>query len=97
MGKILTTAQAGTLESSDIMVTVAPVADGSGIIIELESIVMAQYGQVIRQTLAKVVADHGIHDVHIKAVDRGALDCTIKARTMAALGRAGAVLKGEIL
>lgn len=96
MGKILTTAQAGTLESSDIMVTVAPVTEGSGIIIELESIVMAQYGKAIRQTIAKILSEHGIEDAYLKAVDRGALDCTIKARTLAALGRAGVLLKGAM-
>lgn len=97
MGKILTTAQAGTLESNDIMITVAPVAEGTGVIIELESIVMTQYGQAIRQTLAKVMAEHNIRDGHIKAIDRGALDCTIRARILAALGRAGAVQKGAMV
>jgi len=97
LGIILTTAQAGTLESSDILVTVSPLAEGSGTVIEIESIVMAQYGRAIRQTLAGVLAEQGIEDVYLKAVDRGALDCTIKARTLAALGRAGAVLKGEVL
>ncbi|MDD4600366.1 Citrate lyase acyl carrier protein [bioreactor metagenome] len=97
MGTILTTAQAGTLESSDIMITVAPAAEGSGIVIELESIVMAQYGKAIRQTLAEVLMEQGIKNAYLKAVDRGALDCTIRARALAALGRAGAVSKGEML
>lgn len=97
MGKIFTTAQAGTLESSDIMITVVPAAEGDGVIIELESIVMAQYGSAIRKTLTEVIADQGISDIYMKAVDRGALDCTIRARALAALGRAGAVPKGEML
>lgn len=97
MGKILTTAQAGTLESSDILITVSPAAEGSGIVIELESIVMAQYGRAIRQTLASILAEQGIKDIYLKAVDRGALDCTIRARTLAALGRAGVLLKGAIM
>lgn len=97
MGIILTTAQAGTLESSDILITVSPVAEGSGAVIEIESIVMAQYGKAIRQTLAAVLAEQGIKDIYLKAVDRGALDCTIKARALAALGRAGAVPKGAMV
>lgn len=97
MGKIFKTAQAGTLESSDIMITVVPAAEGDGVIIELESIVMAQYGSAIRKTLTEVIADQGISDIYMKAVDRGALDCTIRARVLAALGRAGAVPKGEML
>ena len=42
-------AQAGTLESSDALVLVEPVAAGSGRQIELESNVMLQYGSRIRQ------------------------------------------------
>lgn len=88
-------AQAGTLESNDVMITVAPAAAGSGIAIELESIVLAQYGRAIRQALLAIMTEQGIEDIHIKAVDRGALDCTIRARTLAALSRAGLSLKGD--
>ncbi len=97
MASIAKTAQAGTLESSDVMITVAPGTQGSGIVIELESIVLAQYGEDIKVMLEKTVKDQGITDIYIKAVDRGALDCTICARTLAALSRAGAVLKEEIV
>lgn len=97
MASIQKTAQAGTLESNDIMVTVAPGAAGSGIVIELESIVLAQYGEDIRAILQKIVDKQELVDIVIKAVDRGALDCTISARTLAALSRAGAVLKEEML
>lgn len=97
MVPILKTAQAGTLESSDIMVTAAPVNVGDGIIIELESIVFAQYGKEIQRVIEKTIIEQGITDVYIKAMDRGALECTIKARTLAALARAGAPLKGEML
>lgn len=96
MGKIYKTAQAGTLESSDVMITVAPAAEGDGVTIELESIVMAQYGSAIRKTLTEVIAEQGISDIYMKAVDRGALDCTIRARAIAALNRAGVVSKGEV-
>lgn len=97
MASIAKTAQAGTLESSDVMVTIAPGEKGSGIIIELESIVLAQYGEDIRAIIEKTVKIQEITDIYIKAVDRGALDCTICARTLAALSRAGAVLKEEML
>ncbi|QDR79775.1 citrate lyase acyl carrier protein [Sporomusa termitida] len=90
-------AQAGTLESNDIMITVAPGAQGSGISIELESIVFAQYGQAIRKTITAVIAEQDITDIYIKAVDRGALDCTIRARTLAALTRAGVVPAKELI
>lgn len=97
MGKIFKAAQAGTLESSDIMVTVLPGTDGSGLVIDIDSIVMAQYGKAIRKTLIHTITQQGITDIYVKAVDRGALDCTIRARTLTALARAGAVLKGEIV
>ena len=97
MATLVKTAQAGTLESSDIMITVAPGSAGSGIVIELESIVMAQYGDDIRLTLEKTLAEQGCTDIYIKATDRGALDCTIHARLLTALSRAGASLKGEML
>lgn len=90
MASVIKTAQAGTLESSDIMVTVAPGQAGSGIVIELESIVLAQYGEDIRRVLEEAVKEIEVTDVYIKAMDRGALDCTIRARTLTALGRAGA-------
>ena len=97
MANLTKVAQAGTLESSDIMITVAPGSKGSGIVIELESIVMAQYGDDIRLTLENTLAQQGCTDIYIKAADRGALDCTIRARLLTALGRAGAMLKGEML
>lgn len=95
MEKLLKTAQAGTLESNDIMITVAPGL--SGIKIELDSIVLPQYGDAITQMIKKTIEEQGIADIMVKAVDRGALDCTIRARTLAALGRAGAVLKEAVL
>ena len=97
MASLLTVAQAGTLESSDIMITVSPGSIGTGIIIELESIVMAQYGEDIRQTLKETVTEQGYTDLYIKALDRGALDCTIRARMITALGRGGAGLKEAML
>ena len=97
MASLIKIAQAGTLESSDIMITVAPGAQGSGIVIDLQSIVMAQYGDDIRRTLEKTVAEQGCTDIYVKALDRGALDCTIRARTLTALRRAGTVIKEEIL
>lgn len=91
MAKIAKSAQAGTLESNDIMITVAP--GTSGIEIALDSIVLPQYGDAITETIKKAIKEQGIDGIKVKAVDRGALDCTIRARTLAALGRAGAELK----
>jgi citrate lyase subunit gamma (acyl carrier protein) len=89
------TAQAGTLESNDIMITLEPSTAGSGVTIELTSIVLAQYGEDIRKVIIETIHSQGVTGLHVRAVDRGALDCTIKARVLAALSRAGVVLKED--
>lgn len=79
-------AVAGTLESSDIMVTVLPNPDG--IQIDLTSSVEQYYGDSIRETMRKTLEALGVHSVRIEAVDHGALDCTIQARLTTAVRRA---------
>lgn len=97
MIQLLRPAQAGTLESNDIMITVAPGKAATGIVLELDSLVMAQYGEAIRQTIAETVAQQGVADLYIKAIDRGALDCTIRARLLAALARAGVIQQEAVV
>gem|GEM_PF-101065 len=72
-------ATAGTLESSDIMVTLIP-AEGGGVEIELDSSVEKQFGAKIRKTIAETLKKLEVGAVKVKAVDKGALDCTIRAR-----------------
>lgn len=79
-------AMAGTLESSDIMVTVQPASDG--IQIELNSTVEGYYGDSIRATMHAVLEELGVRNANISAVDHGALDCTIRARMTTAVKRA---------
>lgn len=97
MAEINKTTQSGTLESNDIMIIVSPAAQNSGISIDLESNVILQYGDDIRGIIRKTLAEADVRDIQVKAVDRGALDCTIRARMLTALSRAGIVLKGELL
>ena len=78
-------AMAGTLESSDIMVTVQPASDG--IQIELNSTVEGYYGDSIRATMRAVLEELGVRNANISAVDHGALDCTIRARMTTAVKR----------
>ena len=77
---------AGTLESSDIQITLAPAADG--ITIQLQSSVEKQFGEQIRAVIKATLAKLAIENVAVEANDKGALDCTIKARTIAAVYRA---------
>lgn len=83
--KILHAASAGTLESSDVQITVLP---SDELELTIESDVMYQYGNHIRQlitdTLQKMEVRHG----EIRVIDKGALDCTIEARLETALHRA---------
>jgi len=87
MMEMIRIAKAGTLESNDMMVMVMPSESGM-IELELESIVLKQYGQQIRETILKTVKRLQVSAVKIKAQDKGALDYTIEARVEAALIRA---------
>lgn len=79
-------AMAGTLESSDIMVTVLPGDDG--IQIDLTSSVEQYYGDSIRETITRTLQELGVTSARVEAVDHGALDCTIQARLTTAVRRA---------
>jgi len=81
------TAKAGTLESNDIFIMVSP-SETEGVNLELQSIVLAQFGRQIRETILRTVAARGVTRVSILAQDRGALDYTIEARVETALDRA---------
>lgn len=84
--EIIKTATAGTLESSDIMITLAK--GENGIEIDLTSTVMKQFGRQIRELIETQLKEKKITQVHVTARDRGALDCTIRARLEAALEEA---------
>ena len=76
---------AGTLESSDCQV---PVEAGEGKVdFSLESAVINQYGNQIKKVAYETLENLGIDNVKLTIVDKGALDCTIKARIEAAVYR----------
>ncbi len=78
------TAMAGTLESSDAQVTVSP-ADTLEVVIE--SSVINQYGRQIKAAVEDVLDRLDIKQGLISVVDKGALDCTLKARVECAVFR----------
>ena len=82
-----TTAQAGTLESSDVMITVSPLPAGSGVEMELTSVVMKQYGEQIRSLMLEMLQEAQLTDAKLLVNDRGALECTLRARLTTALRR----------
>ena len=83
--EILKTAMAGTLESSDAQVTVEPGTDG--IQLTLSSSVMNQYGRQIKATVLETLERLGVENAQVTVVDKGALDCTLKARVECAVFR----------
>ncbi|MBS1228080.1 MAG: citrate lyase acyl carrier protein [Proteobacteria bacterium] len=83
---ILKKGQAGTMQSSDLMVIVEPASE---LTIEIESTVKKQFEHLIRARLEQVLAKFGVVSGRISVSDRGALDYAIEARLEAALQRAG--------
>ena len=84
---LLITATAGTMESNDIMITLEPAQSG-GIQISLTSNVLQQFGRQIEAVIRDTLAHYGIENAEVTAVDKGALDCTVRARVSAAVYRA---------
>lgn len=88
--KIMRSAVAGTLESSDVFVTIAPSEDGLSI--NIQSVVYDQFGEQIRAAVSETLTQFHVNNAALSLNDRGALDCTIRARVETAIRRAG---KGE--
>lgn len=83
----LKTSTAGTMESGDIMIQIAP-TDRPGLNVELQSSVECQFGDQIRQVITETLTSLGVTQADVHATDKGALDCTIRARVTAAAVRA---------
>ena len=82
-------AMAGTLESSDAQVTVEP---GNGQIdLSVESSVIHQFGRQIKAAVLETLDRLGVTDAKVTVVDKGALDCTLKARVECAVYRSNGV------
>jgi citrate lyase subunit gamma (acyl carrier protein) len=88
MSKVRKPAQAGTVESTDILIMLAPAEPGSGIQIELISPTMQQYGEHIKALITRALVSYGIEDAVVHANEKGALDYTIEARVKTAVMRA---------
>ena len=84
--EIIKSASAGTLESSDAYVEIEP-ADNE-ITIALESVVEKQFGNKIRDAVKDVLAQNSVDSASVRVIDRGALECVIRARVETAILRA---------
>ena len=85
--EIVTVGKAGTIESSDIIVVIEP-NEKKGIELHLESQVLQQFGVQIEHVIRETLKELGVEDAVVSATDKGALDCTVVARTKAAAYRA---------
>lgn len=84
--RIARKAQAGTMQSSDLMVALEP---AEALVVEIESTVKQQFDHLIRAVVDEVLARHGVTAGRVRLTDRGALDYAIQARLETALARAG--------
>ena len=89
MAEVKKKASAGTLESSDVYVEIEPSA--AGLVIDLQSVVQAQFGDAIEAAVREVLQENGVERANVKVMDRGALECVIRARVETAIVRG----KGE--
>lgn len=83
--EIKLSASAGTMESSDAYVEIEPGTDG--VKLQLESVVMGQFGQAIEQAVRNVLQELDVKNANVRVVDRGALECVIRARVETAVLR----------
>ncbi|PLX19882.1 MAG: citrate lyase acyl carrier protein [Salinivirgaceae bacterium] len=80
-------AQAGTFESSDIMILIEPLDNDGDNHIELSSSVGKQFKDQINRDITELLQKYEITGARIIAKDKGALSPTIKARVETAVLR----------
>ncbi|WP_265459501.1 citrate lyase acyl carrier protein [Enterococcus sp. HY326] len=83
--KIEKNAIAGTLESSDVQVTIRPL--NQGLDLSIQSSVMNQYGRQIKKVALETLEKLEVKNASVTIVDKGALECTLKARIECAIFR----------
>ena len=76
--KINQAAVAGTLESGDVMIRIAPL-DSQDIDLQVNSSVEKQFGDAIRTTILDVLSRYNVRGVQLNVDDKGALDCILPA------------------
>ena len=85
--KITQAAVAGTLESGDVMIRIAP-SDTQDSELQINSSVEKQFGDAIRTTILEILARYNVTGVQLTVDDKGALDCILRARLETLLARA---------
>ncbi|MBN1334183.1 MAG: citrate lyase acyl carrier protein [Synergistales bacterium] len=85
--EITKSVSAGSLESSDVLVNLGPGQNGC-MDIMVESIVEKQFGRRIREITEELFAHNDITEAMVRIQDKGALECTLRARLETAIERA---------
>lgn len=85
--KPLTSSQAGTFESSDLIVLIEPMDDNDGRKIEIESIVLLQYGDNLKSIVNEMLDQYKLTNIHLIIKDKGALEPVVRARLETAILR----------
>lgn len=86
---ILKQASAGTMESSDAYVEIE--SNENGLEIHIESVVEKQFGEKIEATVREVLSECDVKNAYVRVIDRGALECVIRARVETAIHRCGGI------
>lgn len=74
------------MESSDAYVEIEP---AKALEVHIESVVEKQFGDRIRAAVSEVLGELGVEAASVRVVDRGALECVIRARVETAAKRSG--------
>lgn len=86
--KISRATEAGLKDKGDVLIRLKPGQDGSGVVLNLESKVMALFGDQIRASVLEELEKYDLTDLEVSAQDMGALDYAIRARVQTAIERA---------
>lgn len=87
MMNIVHSAVAGSLESSDVMISIEPAAQ-KAVNINLNSSVKKQFGDQIMQVIKNTLDRLEVDSANLEVTDKGALDCVIEARVETVVYRA---------
>lgn len=90
--ELIRTGKAGTLESSDVLISVRTNPENR-VEIKLKSIVEKRFGRHIEQLVRDILKEMQVGSVIVDVDDRSALDCVIRARLQTALYRAAGIQK----
>lgn len=74
------------MESSDAYVEIEP---SDRLDVSIESVVAKQFGDRIYAAVREVLSECGVKSATVRVVDRGALECVIRARVETAVKRCG--------